>query len=102
MKNFFLLLLCSATYSAQAQIQQQPVLGHRSAKILSIDGLSFKDLNRNGQLDKYEDWRLPYSVRSKDLVAKMSLEEKTTGLLKRLKIRSPSPAISTKKTWWLK
>ncbi len=81
MKNFFLLLLCSATYLAQAQIQKQPALGHRSAKILSIDGLSFKDLNRNNKLDKYEDWRLPFSVRSKDLLAKMSLEEKVGFML---------------------
>ena len=24
---------------------------------MSIDGYAFKDLNRNGALDKYEDWR---------------------------------------------
>jgi beta-glucosidase len=28
-------------------------------KILNIKGLAFKDLNRNGKLDTYEDWRLP-------------------------------------------
>jgi beta-glucosidase len=51
-------------------------LGVRSAKILEKGGLKFKDLNRNGQLDKYEDWRLPPEQRSKDLLAKMSLEQK--------------------------
>jgi beta-glucosidase len=40
-----------------------------------VDGLTFKDLNRNGKLDPYEDWRLPASVRAADLVQRMSLEE---------------------------
>ena len=26
-------------------------------KILSVTGLAFKDLNRNGKLDKFEDWQ---------------------------------------------
>jgi beta-glucosidase len=33
-------------------------------KILIVDGLAFKDLNRNGKLDKYEDWRLPVDERA--------------------------------------
>ncbi len=28
-------------------------------KILEVDGYAFKDLNGNGVLDPYEDWRLP-------------------------------------------
>lgn len=44
-------------------------------KILSVDGYAFKDLNRNGKLDKYEDWRLPADVRAKDLASKMSVEQ---------------------------
>ncbi len=54
---------------------RQPVLGHRSAPLLTVDGLTFKDLNRNGKLDPYEDWRLPADVRAADLVQRMSLEE---------------------------
>ena len=27
-------------------------------KLITRDGFAFKDLNKNGQLDKYEDWRL--------------------------------------------
>ena len=45
------------------------------------DGLKFKDLNKNGKLDKYEDWRLPNEVRAKDLLSKMSLEEKAGMML---------------------
>ena len=26
-------------------------------KLIQVDGLAFKDLNRNGKLDLYEDWR---------------------------------------------
>lgn len=43
--------------------------------LLTVDGLSFKDLNRNGKLDKYEDWRLDYETRAKDLVKQLSIEE---------------------------
>ena len=44
-------------------------------KILTIDGMAFKDLNGNGVLDVYEDWRLPYEERAKDLAAQLSIEE---------------------------
>jgi len=54
----------------------QPDLGARVVKILEIDGLNFKDLNKNGQLDPYEDWRLPVDERVKNLLNLMTLEEK--------------------------
>jgi beta-glucosidase len=54
---------------------KQPILGHRSAPLLTVDGLTFKDLNRNGKLDPYEDWRLSADERTRDLVQRMSLEE---------------------------
>ncbi len=44
-------------------------------KILTVDGFAFKDLNKNGKLDAYEDWRLPADVRAKDLASKMSIEQ---------------------------
>ena len=44
-------------------------------KILTVDGFAFKDLNRNGRLDKYEDWRLPSAERAKDLASQLSLDE---------------------------
>ncbi|RTL59515.1 MAG: glycoside hydrolase family 3 protein [Sphingobacteriales bacterium] len=44
-------------------------------KIITVDGFAFKDLNKNGKLDKYEDWRLPVDVRAKDLASKMSVEQ---------------------------
>lgn len=44
-------------------------------KLLTVDNLTFKDLNRNGALDKYEDWRLSYEERAQDLVKQLSIEE---------------------------
>ncbi len=44
--------------------------------ILEVDGLSFKDLNGNGQLDVYEDWRQDLDARVKDLYDQMTLEER--------------------------
>lgn len=38
-------------------------------------GFAFKDLNRNGELDPYEDWRLPADARAKDLASKMSIPQ---------------------------
>jgi beta-glucosidase len=55
---------------------KQPFLGTRSVKLIEKDGLKFRDLNKNGELDKYEDWRLPEATRIEDLVIKMTIEEK--------------------------
>ena len=55
-----------------------PTLGYSPAsgvKILTVDGLNFKDLNKNGKLDKYEDWRLPVDDRAKDLASKLSVAQ---------------------------
>lgn len=43
---------------------------------LHQDGLAFRDLNRNGVLDPYEDHRLPVAERVADLLGRMSLPEK--------------------------
>jgi beta-glucosidase len=67
------LLVCST--AAIGGAPKQPILGHRSVPLLTVDGLTFKDLDRNGKLEPYEDWRLPSDVRVADLVQRMSLEE---------------------------
>ncbi|WP_318308048.1 glycoside hydrolase family 3 protein [Flagellimonas crocea] len=43
--------------------------------ILTQDQLAFKDLNKNGTLDPYEDWRLSADERANDLATKMSVEQ---------------------------
>ena len=82
----FILALLPLAYSNGQQSQNFVVLENSNGatlgyspksgvKILTINGLKFKDLNRNGKLDKYEDWRLPVDERAKDLASKMSLEQ---------------------------
>ena len=44
-------------------------------KLLTDKGFAFKDLNKNGKLDKYEDWRLPVDERAKDLASKMTVDQ---------------------------
>jgi beta-glucosidase len=75
-KYSFSIILFLSVSIAFAQKPVQPSLGFRSVKTLKINGLEFKDLNKNGKLDKYEDWRLPQEVRVKDLISQMTLEEK--------------------------
>ncbi len=70
-----------ATAAVEASLRSQPELGVRSAHVLTVDGRQFKDLDRNGQLDPYEDWRLPPELRAQDLLRKMSLEEKAGTLM---------------------
>ncbi|MDB5239896.1 MAG: glycoside hydrolase, partial [Spirosoma sp.] len=75
------LRLPAAVSQSRPQPRPQPVLGVRSAQVLTVDKLKFKDLNKNGTLDKYEDWRLSSVERSRDLLSKMSLEEKVGFML---------------------
>jgi len=70
----------------------QPVLGSKSAKIIEKKGLQFKDLNKNGELDLYEDWRLPDSIRIADLLSQMTLEEKV-GLMFHPNIAVPADGV---------
>ena len=44
-------------------------------EILMIDNLAFKDLNKNNELDGYEDWRLPVEDRAEDLARKLTIED---------------------------
>lgn len=44
-------------------------------QILTKGGYAFKDLNRNGKLDVYEDWRKPVQQRAEDLASQMSVEQ---------------------------
>jgi len=44
--------------------------------ILTVGQDSFKDLNGNGTLDVYEDWRNPVEKRVEDLLSRMTLAEK--------------------------
>lgn len=86
-----IVLLISGMYSFQPKysqtekdgivyvsIQSGPTLGysaHSGVGIIENDRYAFKDLNKNGQLDAYEDWRLSTDERAKDLIQQMSIEQ---------------------------
>ena len=60
-----------------------PTLGYSpdsGVTILTRDGFAFKDLDRNGELDPYEDWRLSSAERAADLASRMEKED-LTGLM---------------------
>jgi beta-glucosidase len=90
MTCLFIILTSSESKRIKSLIEEQdhgiilvknpngPTLGYSDqsgVKILTVDGLAFKDLNKNGKLDRYEDWRLPVDERAEDLAAKMSIEQ---------------------------
>jgi len=54
----------------------QPAIGARVVAALQVGGYLFRDLNKNGRLDPYEDWRVPVAARVEDLVSQMTVEEK--------------------------
>lgn len=68
---FFLLASCQP-----APIINQPEVKATTVNLIQDQGLNFKDLNKNGTLDPYEDWRNSSEIRASDLVSKMTLEEK--------------------------
>ena len=43
--------------------------------ILEVDGYAFKDFLRSGELAPYEDWRLSYEERAKDLAERLAIED---------------------------
>lgn len=65
------------TYSIVSQ-SRGPQLGYSptsGVEILRIDGYAFKDLNKNGRLDVYEDWRQKVESRVADLASQMTVEQ---------------------------
>lgn len=84
--TLFLLTLfavCNGAFSQNADVvlvknAGGQTLGYSPAsgvKILTDNGLSFKDLNKNGALDPYEDWRLSADLRARDLAERLSIEQ---------------------------
>ena len=86
---FVLTLLLPSTFASASTEQKssgiaqkvhskagQPVIEAVAKDILTINGKQYKDLNGNGKLDRYENWELTVDKRVKDLISKMTLEEK--------------------------
>lgn len=61
---------------------------------MQIDGLHFRDLDHDGVLSPFEDWRLPAIQRAEDLVSRLNLSEKA-GLLLHGTLPSVAGAMSS-------
>ena len=71
----------------------QPELVAKVKNIIEVDGYQFKDLNDNGELDPYEDWRLTPEERADNLLSLMSVEQKATQM-------AHLTMVSCKETWF--
>lgn len=79
--SFITLFLIITILTPFATAADQPVLEGRAVDYIYQDGLQFKDLNKNGILDTYEDWRASTEDRVADLLSQMTLEEKAGMML---------------------
>ncbi|HEU5183855.1 MAG TPA: glycoside hydrolase family 3 N-terminal domain-containing protein [Gemmatimonadaceae bacterium] len=73
--------LFATPIASLAQATSQPRLGARSTPLLEREGLRFRDLNRNGTVEPFEDWRLTPDIRARDLVSRMTLDEKAGAMM---------------------
>ncbi len=67
----------SVTYMEPAFYENEggPTIGVTTVGVIVKDGLYFKDLNNNQELDVFEDWRNDAKTRATDMVSKMELED---------------------------
>ncbi len=71
----------SGFYYVEADGEQVRVSSESEDGFLVEDGLYFRDLNKNGELDVYEDWRCETEDRVQDLLSQMTEEEKAGTLI---------------------
>lgn len=64
-----------------APVPAMPMVRSASKPIITVEGLRFRDLDGDGRLTPFEDWRLPTAARVDDLVQRMTLAEKAGMLL---------------------
>ncbi len=65
------------TYDDDANPATPPVeVPYVQKAAITVDGLQFRDLNGNGTLEKFEDWRYPAICRALDLVTRMNVKQK--------------------------
>jgi beta-glucosidase len=81
MRKALIGLLVTACSAPLLAAPAQPELGARAKKVITANGRRFKDLNANGRIDAYEDWRLSAPRRAADLVRRMTLTEKAGMML---------------------
>jgi beta-glucosidase len=69
--NFIVCITFQSTASAQQDTPE---------KFVVVGNLRFRDFDKNGKLDVYEDYRKPNEQRAQDLLSRMTLQEKLAQL----------------------
>jgi beta-glucosidase len=80
-RSVSLLAIFSCCAGAATAAPPQPEIESRHIPLLHIGSLSFRDLNRDGKLEPFEDWRLTAAARAADLITNMTLEEKAGAVM---------------------
>lgn len=62
--------------SSHSTLNKCNKLKGEEVKTLDADGFNYRDLNKNGKLDIYEDTRKPVDERVNDLLSQMTIDEK--------------------------
>lgn len=68
-------LACCSLFAQQVELKTD------NLELLQVENYFFKDHNKNGRLDDYEDWRLSPEERAAHLVSLMTVEEKAGAML---------------------
>ena len=76
MKNTAFLALMLSILFAGCQSEKK-----EQVRKITVDGITFIDMNKDGKLQPYEDTRLPNNERVDDLLARLSPEDKTNLLI---------------------
>ena len=71
-----------------------PTIGVTTVGVIKQDGLYFKDLNNNHELDVFEDWRQDAETRAADMVTKMTLTEQAGFVLNALMVQPVSKTLA--------
>ncbi len=71
----------SGFYYVEANGEQVRLSNKTEEGILEVDGFYFRDLDKDGELDVYEDWRQEREMRVQDLLSQMTAEEKAGTLI---------------------
>ena len=91
----------AVTYMEPAfyQNENSPTIGVTTVGVIVKDGLYFKDLNNNKELDPAEDWRLDARTRAADVVSGLSLEDQAGFLSSRLATNALQDSCNVELAW---
>lgn len=73
--------IASGFYYIEENGEQVRLSSQSKEGFLEAEGLYFRDLDKDGELDAYEDWRLDIESRVQDLLSQMTDQEKAGTLL---------------------